>query len=273
MVGDIIDQRLILGEEMKNIKKALLIISFGSSYEKARQSIANIEDYFIQQYEDYDFFRVFTSRKIVAKLKKRDNINIDLPSDALARIYNLGYQKVVCQSIHVINGIEYEITRNEIEKYKDKFEEITLGRPLLTSISDYEVIVDMFRDTAKENEAILFMGHGTKHFSNSSYSMLEDVFSYHGVDNVYVATVEGFPPLGHAIRKMRKANVKKVTMMPFMIVAGDHANYDMAGEDEGSWKNVLLNNGFEVKTILRGLGEYGSVAKLFYEHSISNNMI
>jgi sirohydrochlorin cobaltochelatase len=114
------------------------------------------------------------------------------------------------------------------------------------------------------------MGHGTEHYSNASYSMLEDMFQYKGYKNVYVATVEGFPEIDFAITKMKNAGIKKVTLMPFMIVAGDHAKNDMAGDEEDSWKNILLSEGFEVSTILKGLGENLKICDMLYRHSLKS---
>lgn len=247
-------------------KKALLIISFGSSYPDARESIRNIAAYIGDRYPDYDSFRAYTSRRIIEKLARRDGIHVETPVQALERLQQDGYTRVLCQSLHVINGIEYEMTRDEIAQCKDRFESLTLGSPLLTGIDDYAHIVDMYTDIAAQHDAILLMGHGTRHPGNAAYCMLEDYFRYRHIDNIYVATVEGFPDLGYAIRKMKQAGEKKVTLMPFMIVAGDHAKNDMAGDDEDSWKNVLTAHGFTVTVNLTSLGDYPQIAELFYRH-------
>ena len=247
-------------------KKALLVISFGTSIDKARAVIQNIETHLADRYPKHDFFRAFTSRMIVKKLKQRDGIHVDFPNEALKKLYEKGYSDVVCQSLHIINGIEYELTQKLVTEYKQCFDRITLGKPLLTDISDYERITEMFIPAAKSRSAILFMGHGTSHHSNSAYSMLEDMFRYKGADNVYIATVEGFPDIHYAVKKMKKDGVEKVTLMPFMIVAGDHANSDMAGDDKDSWKSILLDEGFEVEMELKGLGEYTKIAEMFYDH-------
>jgi len=152
-------------------------------------------------------------------------------------------------------------------EFRDSFEAITLGKPLLNGIEDYEHIAKLIREIACKHEAVLMMGHGTRHHSNAAYCMLEDYLRYRGIRNVYVATVEGFPVLEHAISKMRGDAVGKVTLMPFMIVAGDHAKNDMAGEGEDSWKSVLVSQGFEVDMQMSGLGDYEAVAELFYQHA------
>ena len=251
-------------------KKALLVISFGTSIEKARAAIRNIETHLADRYPEHVFFRAFTSRMIVKKLKQRDGIHVDFPDEVLKKLYEAGYSEVVCQSLHVLNGIEYELTQKLVMEYKPYFDRITLGRPLLTEMSDYERITEVFIPVAKKSSAILFMGHGTSHHSNAAYPMLEDLFRYKGADNVYVATVEGFPDIHYAAKKMKKDGVKKVTLMPFMIVAGDHAINDMAGAGKDSWKNILVREGFEVEAVLKGLGEYTEIAEMFYDHSKSN---
>jgi sirohydrochlorin cobaltochelatase len=248
-------------------KKALLVISFGTSIKSAQQSIENIENHLALKYPEYDFFRAFTSRIIIKKLKERDGMHVDFPDQALERIRKAGYSEVVCQSLHIINGIEYELTRKLVTGYKPHFEKLSLGKPLLNELSDYERAAEMFSAEAKKHSALLLMGHGTHHHSNAAYSMLEDVLRYKGIDNVYVATVEGFPDIDYAAKKMKENGVKEVTLMPFMIVAGDHAINDMAGDDEDSWKNVLAREGFDVKVVLKGLGEYQETAEIFYEHS------
>lgn len=256
-----------MGEKMKN-KKALLVISFGSSYGNARNTIESVEKYLSSQYADYDLFRAFTSRMIIKKLKNRDGIDIKVPTEALKEMYQLGYEDVICQSLHVINGIEYDVTYNEIMSFKDKFKHISLGKPLLTIEKDYEKVVEIIdgKVTRESDEALLLMGHGTKHFSNACYSMLEDMFEYKGKENIFVATVEGFPEIDFAIRKMKKKQIKKVILMPFMIVAGDHACNDMAGDEEESWKSILQSEGFEVDVILEGLGDDDGIKQLFYKH-------
>ena len=248
-------------------KKALLVISFGTSIKNAQKSIENIENYLSLQYPEHDFFRAFTSRMIIKKLKDRDGKQVDFPDQALERIRKAGYSEVVCQSLHIINGVEYELTRKLVMGYEPHFEKLSLGKPLLNELSDYERAADMFLTDAKKYPALLLMGHGTHHHSNAAYSMLEDVFKYKGIDNVYIATVEGFPNIEYAAKKMKANGVKEVTLIPFMIVVGDHAINDMAGDDEDSWKNVLAQEGFDVKVELKGLGEYQEIAEIFYEHS------
>ena len=250
-------------------KKALLVVSFGTSIKDAQKSIEKIESFLAKKYSEHDFFRAFTSKRIIEKLKLRDGISVDFLDEALDKLKELGYEEVVCQSLHILNGIEYEMTLKIVERYKKSFKKMIIGKPLLTEIADYEQIADMFCDIAKNYTAILLMGHGTACHSNSAYSMLEDMFRYKEVNNIYVGTVEGFPDLLYSIKKMKRDGVAEVTLMPFMIVAGDHAQNDMAGEDQDSWKNILMQEGFTVETELKGLGDYSDIAEMFFEHSVN----
>ena len=247
--------------------KALLIISFGSSYAGARKAIDNIENHIASQYPQYDLFRAFTSNIIIRKLKERDGLQIDTPAEALKKIAEQGYQELVCQSLHVINGIEYELTQKEVMKYAGKFHHLSLGKPLLTTQSDYEAVAEIFRGSIPQNEALLLMGHGTPHFANASYSMLEEIFRYKGIENAFVGTVEGFPDLDYSIHKIKQQGFEHVHLMPLMVVAGDHAINDMASDEEDSWKTILESRDFSVEITLQGLGEYPQIADLYYQHS------
>jgi len=252
-------------------KKAILIISFGTSHEDTLvKTIVKIEEKFKKIYKGYDFYRAFTSRIIVKKLKKQKNEEIHLPSEALERIKELGYEEVVIQSLHVINGTEYELTHNEILEYAGEMK-IKLGKPLLTEEDDYRKVVSIISKSIpklKKDEIVILMGHGSEHPSNSTYLALDYMFKIMGHENIYISTVEGFPQIKEVIEYIEeKKEVKKIYLVPFMIVAGDHAKNDMAGEDEDSWKSILENRGYDVEVILKGLGEMDEIGDLFVEHS------
>lgn len=250
-------------------KKALLIISFGTSYKDSALAIENVENYLTARYEGYDFYRAYTSRFIVEKLKKRDNLHIHLPLEALEQLKQEGYDEVVCQSLHIINGVEYEMTKKEVLSYKDHFKSLRFTAPLLNTLEDYEKCVEAIMDevgTLDAEHALVLMGHGTVHHSNAAYSQLEMMFNYKGYANVFVGTVEGFPEIEYVVDKVKKVAVKQVTLMPFMIVAGDHAKNDMASDEEDSWKSVLEAEGIEVTTKLVGIGELDKICEIFYEH-------
>jgi len=239
-------------------------------------SIENIENTLAEKHDDCDFFRAFTSKYIVKKILTRDGIKIDLINEALQRILDIGYKEIIVQSTHVINGIEYDKIIKEVQIYKGRFDSITVGSPLLSGFNDYINICDIIDKSVGarfDNEAILLMGHGTAHFSNACYSKLENTFEFMGIDNVFVACVEGFPEIEYTIKKLMRKGIDKLICMPFMIVAGDHAKNDMAGDEDDSWKNLLEQAGFEVNVRLSGLGQIPGIAELFYQHSRSGKAI
>lgn len=252
------------------MKKALLVISFGTSYEVAMKAIENIEKKLSSAFPDYDFNRAFTSGMIIKKLLRTKNQKIETTTEALGRLYEEGYEEVLCQPTHIINGIEYDKMCRMIAEYRDKFKKLRVGTPLLTESEDFgECAKRVMENMPKvgENEALVFMGHGTDHFANGAYSQIENTLRHIGYENVYVGTVEGFPDLSYVEKRLKKKGVKRVYLAPLMIVAGDHARNDLAGEEEDSWKSILEAAGYEVEVKLQGIGEYDSIAELFVEHA------
>ena len=252
------------------MKKAILVVSFGTSYHETRKkTIEACENRIREGLKDYDFHRAFTSNMIIRKLKNRDGIHIDNPIQALDRLYEEGYKEVIVQTLHIICGEEFTKLKEQVESYQDKFEKIILGRPLLTYIEDYKEAVEALEHQIphmKENEAVVFMGHGTFHESHSAYPALEYMLRDHGV-KAYVGTVEGYPELDHVIRRLKEDNINTVNLMPFMLVAGDHAINDMAGDEDDSWKSLLEEEGFNIKLHLKGLGENPYIQEKFMNHA------
>lgn len=253
------------------MKKAILVVSFGTSYHETRKKTIEVcENKIKESFKDYDFYRAFTSGMIINKLKKRDNMFIDNPSEALEKLYNAGYQEVVVQSLHIICGDEYNKLKDMVAQYEDKFDKISIGRPLLTYIDDYRETVEAVKkdlDKMDIDEAVVFMGHGTEHESHSSYPAIEYMFRDYGI-NAFVGTVEGYPELEQVIKKLKNRNIKTVDLLPFMLVAGDHAINDMASDEEDSWKSILEKEGFNVKVHLQGLGEYPAIQDKFVNHAL-----
>ena len=253
------------------MKKAILVVSFGTSYHETRKkTIEACENKIKESFKDYDFYRAFTSGMIINKLKKRDNMFIDNPSEALEKLYNAGYQEVVVQSLHIICGDEYNKLKDMVAQYEDKFDKISIGRPLLTYIDDYRETVEAVKkdlDKMDIDEAVVFMGHGTEHESHSSYPAIEYMFRDYGI-NAFVGTVEGYPELEQVIKKLREYNIKTVDLLPFMLVAGDHAINDMASDEEDSWKTILEKEGFNVKVHVKGLGENPYIQEKFKNHAL-----
>ena len=253
------------------MKKAILVVSFGTSYHETRKkTIKACENKIKESFKDYDFYRAFTSGMIINKLKKRDNMFIDNPSEALEKLYNAGYQEVVVQSLHIICGDEYNKLKDMVAQYEDKFDKISIGRPLLTYIDDYRETVEAVKkdlDKMDIDEAVVFMGHGTEHESHSSYPAIEYMFRDYGI-NAFVGTVEGYPELEQVIKKLKNRNIKTVDLLPFMLVAGDHAINDMASDEEDSWKTILEKEGFNVKVHVKGLGENPYIQEKFKNHAL-----
>ena len=253
------------------MKKAVLVVSFGTSYNETRKkTIEACENKIKNSFEGYDFYRAFTSGMIINKLRKRDKMEIFNPSEVLEQLYKDGYEEVVVQSLHIICGDEYNKLKDMVAEYEDKFEKISLGRPLLTYIDDYRETVEAVKqdlDKMDIDEAIVFMGHGTEHESHSAYPAIEYMFRDYGI-NAFVGTVEGYPELEQVIKKLKEENIKTVDLMPFMLVAGDHAINDMASDEEDSWKTILEQEGFNVKVHLKGLGENLYIQEKFKNHAI-----
>ena len=253
------------------MKKAILVVSFGTSYHETRKkTIEACENKIKESFKDYDFYRAFTSGMIINKLKKRDNMFIDNPSEALEKLYNAGYQEVVVQSLHIICGDEYNKLKDMVAQYEDKFDKFSIGRPLLTYTDDYRETVEAVKkdlDKMDIDEAVVFMGHGTEHESHSSYPAIEYMFRDYGI-NAFVGTVEGYPELEQVIKKLKNRNIKTVDLLPFMLVAGDHAINDMASDEEDSWKTILEKEGFNVKVHVKGLGENPYIQEKFKNHAL-----
>lgn len=258
---------------MKNTEKSrvVLVVSFGTSFNKSREAaIGAIERTIAEECPECEIRRAFTSRMIINKLRERDGIEIDSVEQAMERLVSDGIGEVIVQPTHVINGIENEEMTEIVKSYEDKFNTLKIGKPLLSSDKDFQDVVSVLSDKIKEFEnlqtAVVFMGHGTEHEVNSVYGILEKNFRKAGYANVFVGTVEAEPELDEVVLKVRSGGYKKVVLMPFMIVAGDHASNDMAGDKEDSWKNVFIKEGFEVECIMKGLGEYPEIQNMFAEH-------
>lgn len=251
------------------MKKAILVVSFGTSYKEAREkAIASIEQAIDQAFPEYEVRRAFTSSMIKKKLKKEYNITVNNVQEALSELYKEGFEEVICQPTHIINGIEYEKIVQEVNCFKDKFKTIQLGTPLIHSHEDYVNMVQFIKREFQvlSDTALVFMGHGSEHPANSVYAALNYYFSLEENNNCFIGTVEGFPEVETILSQVQKAGYKKVLLAPLMIVAGDHAINDMAGDEEDSWLCVFKNNGFETEVCLKGLGEYESIRQMFIAH-------
>lgn len=258
------------------MKKAILVVSFGTTHEDTRKvTIDAIEEKIKHSFVDYDMRRAYTSHIILRVLKNRDGIHVDTPEEALEKLKNEGYNEVIVQPLHVIPGVEFDYINNVVNRYKKSkaFENIVVGRPLICFKGeeegvpdDYTVMVDALSKQLPQEETVILMGHGTNHIANAVYCCFESVLRDRGFKNVHVATVEGYPTLDRVIPNVVAEGSKEVILMPLMLVAGDHAKNDMAGEDEDSWKSILEAEGFKVKIYLHGLGENSHIQDIYIQH-------
>lgn len=257
-------------------KKAILVVSFGTSYNETRAvTIEAIESAITKAFPEFDVRRAFTSQIIIDKLKTRDGLEIDNVTQAMERLIDEGYGTLVVQPTHVMNGYEYDEMVDAIEPYRDSFSQLVYGKPLLSDEADYDSMVKILTDeTAQYNTevtprdtAIVFMGHGTEHPANDTYALLQQKLLDAGFENYLVGTVEAEPNLEDVMDAAKSLGVSKVVLLPLMIVAGDHASNDMAGDEEGSWKTEFKGEGFEVECVLKGLGEYPAVQEMFVSHA------
>lgn len=251
----------------------LLVLSFGTSFNDSRRlTIGAIENDIEKAFPDYSVRRGFTSNIIIDHVKNRDGISIDDIDESLRRAVDNGVKNLVVQPTHLMNGIEYDELSGKIADYSDAFEKVAIGEPLLTSDEDFKKVEKAITEWTSQYDdgetAICFMGHGTEAESNQVYTKMQDMLTADGYKNYFIGTVEASPTLDDVKNAIKAGNYKRVILQPLMVVAGDHANNDMAG-DEDSWKTAFENEGYEVECLLRGLGENEAIRKIYVEHAES----
>lgn len=250
-------------------KKAILVVSFGTSHlDTLDKNIKAIEDDIQKEYPDYNIYRAFTSQMIIKKLKSVHNISIHTVLSAMKKMKADGMTEVIIQPTHIIHGIENDNMIKEVYQAKEAFTSIKISTPLLSTSEDYLKVVEivMKHYPVKKEEALVLMGHGTSHYANSSYPALSYTFTQQGYSNVFVGTVEGYPELEHLFDLIAKQSIHSVKLLPFMLVAGDHAQNDMDSSEDDSWKSRFLQEGYEVESIVKGLGELREIRELYLEH-------
>ena len=254
-------------------EKELMVVSFGTSFNDSRRlTIGAVEQAIEDAVPDYSVRRAFTAQIIIDHVMKRDNVKIDNVTEALDRAVANGVKTLVVQPTHLMAGIEYDELNETLGGYIDSFDTIVVGDPLCSSDEDKSRVADALIEATKEFDdgetAIVFMGHGTEHESNALYAEMQQVFTDKGAANIFVGTVEATPSLEDVMAKVGEGNYKKVVLRPMMVVAGDHANNDMAAEDDPeSWYSQFKAAGYEVTCVLEGLGQLPAVQQIYVEHA------
>ena len=240
------------------MKKAILVTSFGTSHRDTREKCLDlIQREVAEKYGSENVERAYTSGIIRRIIEKNEGIHIFDQKEGLKVLKDKGFEEIITMSLHILDGIEYS-------KLDDKFGKIS--KPLLADDEDFKKIVENkeFNDL-EGNDAIVFMGHGTESEADCAYQKLQDEYLKAGKNNIFIATVEGKVTIKDVIEKMKGKGFKKILLKPFMIVAGDHAKNDMSSDDEDSWKTILKNEGYEVTSVLKGMGEYEFIRKMFMD--------
>ena len=272
----------------------LLVVSFGTSFNDSRTAdIGGIEKALQTAYPDWSVRRAFTAQIIINHVQARDDEKIDNMDQALQRAVDNGVKNLIVQPTHLMHGAEYDELTEAVESYKDKFESVTIAEPLLGEVGDSDDAVnddkkavaeaitaeavktagyDSLEVAEADGTAFVFMGHGTSHTAKISYSQMQSQMNDLGYDNVFIGTVEGKPEdtaCEAVIEKIKEAGYKKVVLRPLMVVAGDHANNDMAGDDEDSWKSQFEASGAfdKIDTQIAGLGEIAAIQDLYVAHT------
>ena len=272
----------------------ILVVSFGTSFNNSRVAdIKGIEDALQDAYPDWSVRRAFTAQIIINHVQARDGEMIDNVNQALERAVANGVKNLIVQPTHLMHGAEYDELIGELDNYKDQFESVQVAEPLLGEVGEDATVINADKkavaeiltaeavktagydsqDAAKEDgTAFVFMGHGTSHAAKVSYSQMQTQMQELGYDNVFIGTVEGEPEetaCEAVIEAVAEAGYTKVVLRPLMVVAGDHANNDMAGEDEDSWLSMFKASGkFDsVDTQIAGLGEIEGIQQIYVEHT------
>lgn len=249
----------------KNDKASVLMVHFGTTFDDTRKNtIDAVNDEAKKEFPDMEIREAYTSRIIMRRLKERGIVK-DNPAEALDKLAKEGYTHIIVQPTNVINGVESKTLEQQLEMYKDKFKEIRTGSALLSTPEDYKAVAEIInKEVGKvtDNEAVVLVGHGTHDNGNAAYPAMDYTAKSMGY-KFYVGTIEGFPEFDDVVRGLKKDNVKKVILMPFMFVAGDHANNDIAVD----WKEALEKEGFIVEVKLTSLGMMEDIRKMFIDHA------
>ena len=256
-------------------KDAILVMSFGTTFKDTRaKTIDATVEAIKAAHPGVKVVTAFTSHIIIDRIKANEGIVYPTPEEALAALKAEGYTRVALTSLDIIPGMEYDYKDAVYQLHKNDFKKMSMGTPLMywqgqegqadDITATMEALSTQFPKMGKK-DAVLIMAHGTPHPANAYYSVMQSRLEELGYKNAYIFSVEGWPHLETVMPELKEKGIKNVTLMPLMMVAGDHANNDMAGDEPDSFKSILQANGFKVKTYLHGLGENAAVQKLFVD--------
>lgn len=253
-------------------KPVILVVSFGTSYASSRHAtIGAIESDIREAFPTYDVRRAFTAQIIIDHIEKDTGRHIDNFEEAMDKIVADGVTEVVVQPTHLMDGYEYSDVKKSLADYEDKFDKVALGAPLLATHEDQVAVAEAIKAAMQKYEdegtAICLMGHGTEAESNSVYATMQDVFDSLGYTNYFVATVEAEPTFQDVAKAAKDAGYTKAVLRPLMVVAGDHATNDMADtEDPESFVSIMAAAGFEVESVIEGLGQLADIDEIYVAH-------
>ena len=258
-------------------KDAIVVMTFGTTFaeNRAKTIDATIEG-IKAAHPGVKVVTAYTSHIIIDRVAANEGIKYPTPEEALAQLKAEGYTRVALTTLDVIPGMEYNYKLGVFNSYKQDFKKMTIGTPLMywqgqeEQADDVTEVLEAFATQfpkTKKGEGIVMMAHGTPNIANAYYAVIQEKLQELGYDNVFIETVEGWPSMETIIPKLKAKKIKKVTIMPFMMVAGDHANNDMAGSEEDSHKSILEKEGIKVEAYIHGLGENEAVRNVFVERA------
>lgn len=258
-------------------KDAMVVMSFGTTFKDTRaKTIDAIVNKLQAEHPDTKIVTSFSSHIIVDRILKKEGIKYPTPEEALDQLKAEGYTRVAIASLDVIPGMEYNYKAAVYNEYKGQFKKLTLGMPAMywmgqehqvDHVAQFVEAMKAQFPTLQKNQAVLLMAHGTPDPANAYYSVIQDRLESAGLRNVMIYTVEGEPRLEHIIPILKVRGINDVTLMPMMMVAGDHATNDMAGDEPDSHKSILMSEGFTVHTYLKGLGENPAIQQLYVDRA------
>ena len=251
-------------------EKAILLISFGSSYEITRKrSIDQIVECIKENFTDYRVEYGFTSHYLRQKIERIENKKILGPTELLEVLLKDGIRKVYIQPTFIVEGIQYKKLVDQVLSYRKHFDVIKIGKPLLADEKDYAMLIQAITSQYKDllpHEAVLCVGHGNEMQLSVSFAALDYMFKDYGYKQYYVATLRSYPKMANVLKKLKEQNYRRVYLLPLMVVAGYHAEYDLLGKVEIGWKHCFEQEGLKVESITKGLGEYIEIQQSYVEH-------